>query len=236
MAVAEERRLSAGGSVLLLTGMGAVSHVLGFFYRVALSRMVGAEVMGLYQLVMPVFSVVLSCTAVGLTAAVSNLTARRLALEDRRGADQVLRTCLCWMLGLLLPVGAALIWWSDGVSVWLLGDARTQLGLILLVPCAAFTGVENLHKHAFYGAATHTQRMLPQVRLAEPLPPAAVATLGGRRSVWVQGLMLCTIQTVCQIGTAGVLTWFQCLPRHKVHLRIQRKPMWNTTGLSVSFL
>ena len=65
-----------------------------------------------------------------------------------------MRTCLWWMLGLLLPVGAALIWWSDGVSVWLLGDARTQLGLILLVPCAAFTGVENLHKHAFYGAGT----------------------------------------------------------------------------------
>ena len=84
--------------------------------------------------------------------------------------------------------------------------------------------------------APHTQRMLPQVRLAEPLPLAAVATLSGRRSVWVQGLMLCTIQTVCQIGTAGVLTWFQCLPRHKVHLRIQRKPMRNTTGLSVSFL
>ena len=53
--------------------------------------------------------------------------------------------------------------------------------------------------------APHTQRMLPQVRLAEPLPLAAVATLGGRRSVWVQGLMLCTVQTVCQIGTARVL-------------------------------
>ena len=84
--------------------------------------------------------------------------------------------------------------------------------------------------------ATHTQGMPAEVRLAEPLPPAAVATLGGRRSVWVQGLMLCTVQTVCQIGTAGMLAWFQCLPRHKVHLRIQRKPMWNTTGLSVSFL
>ena len=84
--------------------------------------------------------------------------------------------------------------------------------------------------------APHTQRMLPQVRLAEPLPLAAVATLGGRRSVWVQGLMLCTVQTVCQIGTAGMLAWFQCLPRHKVHLRIQRKPMRNTIGLSVSFL
>ena len=53
--------------------------------------------------------------------------------------------------------------------------------------------------------ATHTQRMPAEVRLAEPLPPAAVATLGGRRSVWVLGLMLCTIQTVCQFGTARVL-------------------------------
>ena len=70
--------------------------------------------------------------------------------------------------------------------------------------------------------ATHTQGMPAEVRLAEPLPPAAVSTLGGRRSVWVQGLMLRTIQTVCQIGTAGVLAWFQCLPRHKVHLRIQK--------------
>ena len=66
--------------------------------------------------------------------------------------------------------------------------------------------------------ATHTQRMPAEVRLAEPLPPAAVATLGGRRSVWVQGLMLCTVQTVCQIGTAGMLAWFQCLPRHRRHL------------------
>lgn len=84
--------------------------------------------------------------------------------------------------------------------------------------------------------APHTQRMPAEVRLAEPLPPASVATLSGRRSVWVQELMLCTVQAVCQIGTAGMLAWLQCLPRHKVHLRIQRKPMWNTTGLSVSFL
>ena len=84
--------------------------------------------------------------------------------------------------------------------------------------------------------APHTQGMPAEVRFAEPLPPAAVATLGGRRSVWVQGLMLCTIQTVCQIGTAWVLAGLLTFLRHKVHLRIQRKPMRNTTGLSVSFL
>ena len=67
---------SARRSALFLTGVSAVSQLLGFGYRVLLSRMIGAEVMGLYQLVMPVYSVLMSVTATGLTAAVSNLSAR----------------------------------------------------------------------------------------------------------------------------------------------------------------
>ena len=81
MAVAQNGEMSAAGSVLFLTVLGTVSQVLGFGYRVALSRMVGAEVMGLYQLLMPVYSVLLSLTAVGLTAAASNLTSQHLALQ-----------------------------------------------------------------------------------------------------------------------------------------------------------
>ena len=65
--------------------------------------------------------------------------------------------------------------------------------------------------------ATHTQRMPAEVRLAEPLPLAAVATLGGRRSVWVQGLMLCTVQAVCQVRTAGVLAGLLTFLRHSSH-------------------
>ena len=143
---------SAGQGAVLLTVLGAVSQLLGFGYRVALARMVGAQVMGLYQLLMPMYAVVLSLTAVGLTAAVSNLTAQYLARGNSRGADQALRACLKLFLLVLLPVGGWLIFASDFVSVVLLGDARTQLGLILLVPCVALTGVENFHKHWFYGA------------------------------------------------------------------------------------
>ena len=148
----EERRLSAGQGALFLTVLGAVSQLLGFGYRVALSRLVGAQVMGLYQLIMPVYSVLLSLTAVGLTAAVSNLTSQHLALNNSRGARQTLRTCLRIFSLLLIPLGAAVIGGSDFISVRFLGDARTQLGLILLIPCTALTGVENFHKHFFYGA------------------------------------------------------------------------------------
>lgn len=148
----EEKILSAGKGALLLTALGTVSQVLGFGYRVILSRMIGAEVMGLYQLVMPVYSVLLSVTAVGLTTAISNLTSQYLALNNSRGMAQTLSTCLRFFFLLLLPVGAIVILNSDAISVTFLGDARTQLGLILLIPCAALTGVENFHKHFFYGA------------------------------------------------------------------------------------
>ena len=175
----EERRLSAGQGALFLTVLGAASQLLGFGYRVALSRLVGAEVMGLYQLIMPVYSVLLSLTAVGLTAAVSNLTSQHLALGSSRDARQTLRACLGMFFLLLLPVGLVLVLASDAVSVRLLGDARTQLGLILLVPCTALTGVENLHKHFFYGAGL--------VR-----PPAVVELLEQLiRTAAVLGLLVC---------------------------------------------
>ena len=100
-----EKMLSAGKGALFLTALSAVSQLLGFGYRVVLSRLVGAEVMGLYQLIMPVYSVIMSLTAVGLVSACSNLTSRHLALGSRRAADQTVSTCLKLFFLLLLPVG-----------------------------------------------------------------------------------------------------------------------------------
>ena len=60
--------------------------------------------------------------------------------------------------------------------------------------------------------------MPAEVRFAQPLPLAAVATLGGRRTVWVQVLVFVAVRTLGQFRTAGVLTWFQCFLRHYRHL------------------
>lgn len=150
---------TGGGSVLALTVLSALAQIVNFSYRVVMARMVGAEVMGLYQLVMSAYAVIQAITTIGLTSALSNLTAQYLALDDRAGADQLRGTCLGLFFCLMAPVGAVTIVCSDAISVHLLGDARTQLGLILLIPCLTLTAVENLHKNAFYGAG-------------KPLPPA----------------------------------------------------------------
>ena len=199
---------SAGSSALFLTALAAVSQGLSFCYRVALSRLVGAEVMGLYQLLMPVCSVLLSLTAVGLTAAMSNLSSQYLALGNGKGVAQTRRMCLTALGVGLLPVSAAVVAFYDPISVYLLGDARTQLGLILLLPCVALTGVENIHKHFFYG--TGVVRPPAVVELMEQFIRAA-AVLGllvlflpqnPERTV---GLIV-TGMVICEIFSAVALT------------------------------
>ena len=66
--------------------------------------------------------------------------------------------------------------------------------------------------------APHTQRMPAEVRLAQSLPLAAVATLSGRRSVGVKRLVLLAVLVLGQIRTAGVTAWAFTLPRHSRHL------------------
>lgn len=116
---------------LILTGTSIVSQFLGFVYRILLSRLIGAEVMGLYQLIMPVFSVIMALTAVGLTVAVSNLSSQYHARGNRAAIAQVLRRCLAVFLLLFAAVAAVVVLLYDPISVYLLGDARTQLGLLL---------------------------------------------------------------------------------------------------------
>lgn len=183
-----------GRQVLMLTGLSALAQIIGFGYRVVMARLVGAEVMGLYQLVMSAYGVIQSVTTVGLTAALSNLTARCLAVGESEGVHRLRGLCLRLFFCLMLPVGGAVILFSDAISVHLLGDARTQLGLILLIPCLTLTAVENLHKNAFYGAGRH-------------LPPA-VAEVWEQvvRACAVLGLLVCFLPQYPE-RAVGLILW-----------------------------
>ena len=192
---------------LLLTATGLFSQVVGFLYRMLLSRLIGAETMGLYQLVMPVYSMLMSVTAVGLTVAVSTLSARYHALGDSGTVKLVLRRALRNFLLLAVPLGLAVMALSDPISVYLLGDARTRLGVVVMVPCMLLTGVENLHKHCFYGigrvrppAAVETAEQVIRagavlLLLVALLPRSAEETVG----IIALGMVLCEVFSACAL-------------------------------------
>ncbi len=205
---------------LLLTATGLFSQVVGFVYRMFLSRLIGAETMGLYQLVMPAYSMLMSVTAVGLTVAVSTLSARYHALGDDGAVRHILRRALGGFFLLAVPLGVAVATLSDPISVYLLGDARTRLGVVLLVPCVLLTGVENLHKHCFYGigrvhppAAVETAEQLIRAGavlglLVVLLPRSAEETVG----VIVLGMVLCEVCSACALTLLFRRHWRQFPP------------------------
>lgn len=87
---------------LILTAAGFASRFIGFFYRIFLSNAIGAEGMGLYQLVFPVYAMMISFTTAGIQTAVSRHVSARAAAGNRRDAREILFAGLSVSLALSL--------------------------------------------------------------------------------------------------------------------------------------
>ena len=92
---------------LFLTIAGLLSRIMGFFYRIFLANTIGAEGMGIYQLIFPIYSVCFSLCASGIETAISKLTAEKYAVGKPAEASGVLRTGL--FLTLTLSVSCSLL-------------------------------------------------------------------------------------------------------------------------------
>lgn len=88
---------------LILTVAGLLTRLIGFFYKIFLSKALGAEVLGLYQLIFPVYGICYTIYASGIQTAISKLVAEEAAKGSVKGTKRVLRT------GILLSVSIALI-------------------------------------------------------------------------------------------------------------------------------
>jgi stage V sporulation protein B len=215
--MAEEKRgLNFAESALLLTGVNLFSQILGFAYRVWLSRMVSPVGLGVFQLVMPVYSVGMSLCVSGLTVAVSRMTAAHLARGRYDGAKRVVRLCLMGYVGLILTVSLAVIPFSDAISVHLLGDARTRAGLLLMLPCMLLTGWENVHKNFFYGAKNVIPPAIAEIVEQCSRVAAVLGLLFWLRPLYeeAQVALIVTGMIVSEILSASLLTWF-----YRRHLR-----------------
>ena len=60
---------------LLLTTAGLLARILGFFYRIFLSRTIGAEGLGIYQMIFPVYGIFFSLCAGSIQTAISRFIA-----------------------------------------------------------------------------------------------------------------------------------------------------------------
>ena len=77
---------------LFLTLAGILTRIIGFFYRIFLSRTIGAEGLGIYQLIAPVTAICFAFTAAGIQTSISKFVSMEVGRKNDAGAKPIFRS------------------------------------------------------------------------------------------------------------------------------------------------
>ncbi|MBQ8283687.1 MAG: polysaccharide biosynthesis protein [Clostridia bacterium] len=103
----DERRKQSGflkGAAWIAAG-GFIAKIIGALYRIPLTNLIGGHGIGLYQLVYPVYCLLLTVSATGIPASIAKLTAERL--EKGESPRPLFRTAM--RLFLLIGLGGSVL-------------------------------------------------------------------------------------------------------------------------------
>lgn len=135
---------------LILTATGLVTRVIGFFYRIYLSRLFGEEGMGIYQLLSPVLSLSFSLTAAGYQTAISKFVAAQSA-KDTKASYRPMLVGLSISLPLSLLCTAIVFFGAEYIGTYLLLEMRTVSMLRILAFSIPFSAIHSCINGYFYG-------------------------------------------------------------------------------------
>lgn len=132
---------------LILTIAGLLSRFLGFFYKIFLAQALGAEGMGIYQLIFPVFSVCHALTASGMETAISRFT----AFAKKEDRNSYLYAGLS--VSLLASAAAGFILWSQApfIAARLLHETRCASLLRILAAAVPLSAVHSCFAGSYLG-------------------------------------------------------------------------------------
>ena len=133
--------------VLMLFCSNAILQLMGFVYRVILSRYAGAAALGLNSLVMQLYGIMVSVCISGLGTAVSALSARL----ERDRISALLKTALAVYAALWTAMALPVFFLGGVISAGVLGNIGLKRTLYLMLFCIFMTGVENILKSVHMG-------------------------------------------------------------------------------------
>lgn len=134
-----------------LTAAGVAGRIIGFFYRIFLSRIIGAEGVGIYQLVFPLYALAASLTVSGIQTCISRFVAAKTAFGDKRGAVRIFYTGLTLSACMSLAVCAVLLCFHDNLAVYFVKEPRCSDLLRLLAYSIPFASVHACIDGYYYG-------------------------------------------------------------------------------------
>lgn len=126
---------------LLLTGTLLITRIIAVLFHIYISSRIGAEGVGIYQLVTTVYIFTTTFATSGITLAVTRMVTDAIA-EKKYGAVKS-TVSFCLYIGILISsvVGFLLFTFAKPIGVRFLGDARTILSLKVLAFSLPFMSI-----------------------------------------------------------------------------------------------
>ena len=122
----------------VLTATSLVLRAAGMVFRVVVAGKIGAEGMGLHQLIFTVYQLFITAATAGLSVAATRLVTEELAAGRPGTVDSALGRCLALGAGLGTLAGLAQFAFAAPISRWWLGDMRAAVSLRILAPSLPF--------------------------------------------------------------------------------------------------
>ena len=127
-------------AVFTLSVFTVVDRALGFVFKIYLSRELGAELLGVYQVALSFFFVLLTATTSGIPLIVSKLTARyRLSGELRRERALTAAALVSGLTVAAVIIGLSLLLYLPMKSAFTSPESATTL--LFFLPALAFSSV-----------------------------------------------------------------------------------------------
>ena len=151
----------AKGSIILIAS-GLICKLLGAFFRLPLTNILGIEGIGVFQMVMSVYSFALIMTSGGVSAALSKFVSQARAREDYGKIRSLFKTALSYAIILGVIAGGLLFCLAAPISK-LQGVSSAKDAYRLMLLLIPFGGVVAAMRGVFQGYENMTPTAISQM-------------------------------------------------------------------------
>ncbi|HEY8423170.1 MAG TPA: polysaccharide biosynthesis protein [Clostridia bacterium] len=139
-----------------------LAKVMGAVFRIPLTHILGAEGVGLYQMVFPLYALLLTISSGGLPSALSRIIAENTAKGQKEMARKTLTTALITLTG-FGAVCALIILIFHRLIAAAQGNASAALSYIAIAPSIVFVAVISAFRGYFQGKQNMFPSALSQI-------------------------------------------------------------------------
>lgn len=138
---------------LLLTIAGFATRLIGFVYRIFLADILGTKLLGVYQLIFPVYSICFTIYGAGIQTAISQLIASNIDTDCRKSSKDftILKWGLFASLCLSLSLTGTIYFFAEPISRKFLLEPLCAPYLKILCMLFPFCGTSACINGYFYG-------------------------------------------------------------------------------------